>query len=330
MPLIVNEWKYDERIWSTASMLDDSKIIFGCWDQRVHCLNIKSGEEEWSFKTNGPIYSSPVVLENGDFVIGSDEGVLWKITCSGELLWKIEGNGSFHGTPLIDENNKIVYAGCYDHHMYAIDLEYGSIIWKQIFNPHILEDIYSSPALTPQENIVFGTGHEVICLNKFGDKIWDFKTFGNVDSTAAIDYELNIGMLGSEDGFIYGFDVISGEVLWKVRTGDVVVSSAAISYYHQACIGSNDKKLYCVNLGTGDLIWTKDIGNKSLYTSFTTLPNGDYLVVVGGKLICIDYLDGSIVWEVDFPQGVHSPPLITPNGKIVVGSHFGSLYLLSW
>jgi len=57
-------------------------------DDAIHCLDTKTGEEEWLFTTGGPIRIAPA-YHKGNLYFGSDDGFAYCISASdGELLWK--------------------------------------------------------------------------------------------------------------------------------------------------------------------------------------------------------------------------------------------------
>lgn len=57
-------------------------------DDAVHCINTKSGKEEWIYTTNGPIRNAPAYYK-GRIYIGSDDGFVYCLNATnGELIWK--------------------------------------------------------------------------------------------------------------------------------------------------------------------------------------------------------------------------------------------------
>ena len=57
----------------------------------------------------------------------------------------------------------------------------------------------------------------------------------------------------------------SGEVLWRVATGDEVLASAALAG-DTAYIGSKDGSLYALNADTGEVLW-KHSTSYGIYSS---------------------------------------------------------------
>jgi len=114
---------------------------------KIVALDTDTGEEIWSFYTDGPI-RFPGVVSNGKVYFGSDDGCLYCLhASSGELAWKFQaapkerkllGNlrlistWAVRGGPVIE--NGVVYfaAGPFPVmgvFIYALDAETGEVIW---------------------------------------------------------------------------------------------------------------------------------------------------------------------------------------------------------
>jgi len=78
-----------------------SKLYYGSTsDNAIHCLDVKTGIEEWTYTTGGPIRVAPV-FHNGMLFFGSDDGYAYCIKAnSGKLVWKF--------TPAKDQSTKVM------------------------------------------------------------------------------------------------------------------------------------------------------------------------------------------------------------------------------
>jgi outer membrane protein assembly factor BamB len=323
---------FEERVWSIPSAITPNKVVIGCWDNSVHCVNITSLERIWRFQTDGPVYSSPAVLADGSFVIGCEDRVLRRIDMHGRALWQFAAKDSFHGTPTVDQVRRLVYAGSYDHHMYAIDVDCGALVWKSGFSRDIEDDIYSSPALRANGDIIFGSDNLLVCMDTFGERRWIVEADGRFEGTAALSESTGTGVIGTEEGgLIYVFALSDGKVIAKVPTGGFVVSCPSIGLNGLAFVGSNDGWIYSIDLVSGRVPWRSRIGSEFRYTPFSTLPSGDPLFVsVDEKLHCLSSITGERLWDLEMPGGAHSAPLVTPTGKLIVGSHRNCVHFFSW
>ncbi len=112
-------WRYDEMdgpVFSSPAVTDDY-VVFGSQDERVHCIDRKTGKRVWVFKTGGNVDSSPVVC--GDKVVfGSDDGRLYLLRLSdGAELWSYEIGQPITASPAVAGSAIIV--GSEDGTVYA-------------------------------------------------------------------------------------------------------------------------------------------------------------------------------------------------------------------
>ncbi len=71
----------------------------------VHCLNARTGEQEWFFTTNGPVRYPPS-YSNGKLYVGSDDGHAYCINAQdGSFVWKYSPN---EDKRLIGNNDSLI------------------------------------------------------------------------------------------------------------------------------------------------------------------------------------------------------------------------------
>jgi len=85
-------------------------------------------ELAWKFRTDGPIFSSPVVA-SGVVYIGSWDGSLYAInSTTGQEVWRFNTGGEIFSSPMITDET--VYIGSGDGHLYAIHAKTGQEKWR--------------------------------------------------------------------------------------------------------------------------------------------------------------------------------------------------------
>lgn len=79
----------------------EDKLFYGSSsDHAIHCLDTKTGEEEWTYTTGGPIRVAPV-FHSGKLFFGSDDGYAYCIKANtGKLVWKY--------APVSDSQKKVI------------------------------------------------------------------------------------------------------------------------------------------------------------------------------------------------------------------------------
>lgn len=78
------------------------KLYYGSTaDNAIHCLDAKTGKEEWTYTTGGPIRVAPV-FHDGKLYFGSDDGYAYCIKAhNGKLVWRF--------TPVEDQTQKLMH-----------------------------------------------------------------------------------------------------------------------------------------------------------------------------------------------------------------------------
>ncbi|AUG41125.1 hypothetical protein CXP47_14935 [Pseudomonas chlororaphis] len=321
-----------ERVWSIPCRIGEDRIVFGCWDNSLQCVSLRDGAHQWRFATQGPVYSSPAVSDDGSFVVGCEDHVLRRISQDGECLWAFHAQGPFHASPTIDPARSIVYAGSYDHTLYALDHASGRLLWKQSFDEQVEDDLYSSPALDADGNVIVGTDNILMCFRPDGEERWRITETGRFEGTAAIDHASGRGVIGTEvDGKIIVFETKSGTVLRQFHTDGFVVSCPSLSPQGVAYVGSNDGHVYGIDLHSLQCLWRVNLECEFRYTPFTVLPSGDALLVgTDERLHCLAQRTGESLWRLEHSGGFHSSPLLTDDGHLVIGSHRNAVHFYRW
>ncbi|OFX90130.1 MAG: hypothetical protein A2W99_17570 [Bacteroidetes bacterium GWF2_33_16] len=306
---------------------------------------------KWKYRTNGQIYSSPVVLNNVLY-IGSNDSYLYAInTEDGSLKWKFKTGRRIKSTPCVV--NETVYFGSSDSSFYAVDASTGVEKWhfktggetifsaKNIFgiNSGGLNcpdpwDFYSSSPLYYNNAVYFGSGDSSIyCLNaENGNKIWSYKTNGIVHSSPAV-YN-NIVVCGSWDSKIYALDSKTGKLIWDFQSGTDTTYNCFVGIQASPAIengivycGSRDANLYALEATTGNVIWKKRDPHSSWLPCSVAI-SGDNLYLGSSdalKFYIFDKNTGNIVSE--YRTGIYtfSSPAISGQSAFI-GAMNGKLY----
>lgn len=106
--------------------IHNEKIAFGCSNGVFYELS-KDGKILHSILVGAPIVSAPLVLEEGSFVFGSDNGNVYKVK-DGKVLSTFKTEGQVRETPSIDKIGRI-YFGSYDNYVYSLNSDF-SLRWK--------------------------------------------------------------------------------------------------------------------------------------------------------------------------------------------------------
>jgi outer membrane protein assembly factor BamB len=143
-PTGTNKWvfKAGGPIYSSPAVAA-GKCIFGCYDNKVYCLDTQTHGVNWIDSTRSNILSSPVVAGNNKYVyIGSNDNNLYALNINdGTVKWRYNTVGFISSSPLV--YNGTVYIASNAKYFWALDGETGTLIW----NYNISSEMNSSPAV---------------------------------------------------------------------------------------------------------------------------------------------------------------------------------------
>lgn len=158
--------KWSRRTWgfvsASVAIGTDGTLYIGSFDSYLYALDPDTGKAKWKFKTNDHIYATAALDDDADgetcaIYIGSTDGSLYALDPSGALLWKYDAGAPIRSSPVLGqapegESGKIVYFGCGNGRLYALNTHDGTRRWSFDTTPDDPElgdrnDLNGSPAL---------------------------------------------------------------------------------------------------------------------------------------------------------------------------------------
>ena len=281
----------------------------------------------------------------------SEAGVkpIWEFECEDE----VRGSANYH--------KGIVYAGCYDNNLYALNAENGEFKWKYPTEGGIV----SKPAVS-EETLVFGSEdmrlHSIYLRN--GKLNWTFYTKGAIRSSPYIA-EGHI-FIGSDDGHLYAINSNTGRQAWRSDGGSPIRStplvdndliyfgtelgdfycldySGAAKWRFKAkravtsspkimsgaiYFGSVDSTLYALDAKTGWIIWRIRLGKPTISTPWIE-ENLLFIGAIDGVIYCFDLSSSREVWRYSTDHQVTGSPIVHKD-SLYCGSVDGHLYCLEF
>jgi outer membrane protein assembly factor BamB len=308
-----------------------------------------------------PPPASQALFRNNLNRTGDFSNILWQAPTN-NLRWKFTAPNVIHGSPTVA--NGVVYVGCNDTKLYALDASTGSPIWNYTTggmvqsSPAVADGVVyvgsdngrvsalnaatgtliwenvtagsnrvrSSPAVAYGNVYVGGDTLGIYAINQStGMMTWANSTVGEVYSSPAVSN--GVVYFGSYDGYVYAVDAMTGVQLWKFHTrGNPVLSTPAI-YDNTVFIGGWDKDIYALSAATGAKVWNFTTG--APVQSSPVVANG--IVYIGSddhKVYALDANTKSEVWNFDTGGMVSSSPALA-NGEIIVGSYANKTYAIN-
>jgi outer membrane protein assembly factor BamB/tRNA A-37 threonylcarbamoyl transferase component Bud32 len=300
--------------------------------------------------------------------VARETGILAQVSTPSEMLSKNEGikpiwafkcEDEIRGSPTY--SNGVIYVGCYDNNLYALNAENGDFIWKYPTEGGIV----SKPAVF-DNNIIIGSEDFRLCAvySRTGRESWIYQTEGSIRSSPHIA-EGHV-FIGSDDTYLHVVNATTGRQAWKAETGSPVRStpvviddfiyfgteagdfycldySGAVKWRFKAkravtsspilskgvvFFGSVDSTLYALDAKTGWVIWRFRLGKPSISTPILE-DNLLFTGAIDGSIICLDASTSREIWRYTTQHQVTGSPIVYKD-SLYCGSVDGFVYCLEY
>jgi outer membrane protein assembly factor BamB len=224
-------------------------------------------------------------------------------------IWVFECEDEIRGTP--NYHQGVLYVGCYDNNLYALDAANGEFRWKYPTDG----GLPGRPAVMDNTVFVGSEDHRMHAIStRTGSVVWTYFTEGPVRSSPRIAQ--GHVFIGSDDGFLHAVNQASGRVAWKTDAGGMVRSTPFVSDEF-VYIGTEAGEVLAMDY-RGESKWR--FRAKRAVTS-SPVVKGDTLFVgsMDGTLYALDANTGWVIWRYRLGKGTISTPLVVDN-LVVVGA----------
>lgn len=203
-----------DKIWSTPSV-SNGVAYFGSHDRKVYAVNLATGEEIWSFETEGVVAGTPLVV-NGMVIAGSFDKNLYALDAlDGDLRWQFEGGNWFWAGAV--SNGEMIFAPNMDGYIYALDRD-GILHWKYDAG----DSIVSKPVLVPRGLVVAPRNGRLLLLDVSSSadrsaeqRLLSSQSLGDAQIKAPLVAVGESVYVGSDDGSVRRVEVKGGQVqMW--------------------------------------------------------------------------------------------------------------------
>ncbi|WP_395463153.1 PQQ-binding-like beta-propeller repeat protein [Wolbachia endosymbiont of Cantharis cryptica] len=191
---------------------------------------------------------------------------------TGEIQWEKELRAPVRGKAAVINNKLVVLT--IDNYLHAFDIKDGGSIWAYQNGINQVRGLYSvSPAISDDKIIAPFSNGELIAFSEDGKKLWSQKLSTNILDTQLTDVTTTPRVLGdiliaTNNSYIYGIDVKSGNILWS-KPIQVKSVSDIKSYYSplikeqraggRIFIVTKDNKVIGLDILSGKTVWTSDL-----------------------------------------------------------------------
>jgi outer membrane protein assembly factor BamB len=331
-------------IFSTPVIDENGVIYVGSADHNFYALN-PDGREKWRFTTDEIIDSAAAIprpgllsAEPGILVPAGDGHIYYLNRDDGRLIWAFTApdkafNSWFEGNVQLGYDGTI-YAGNTNFNYYAITPQ-GELEWTF----PTASNAWSVAGIGKDGTIFWGSNDTfVYAVAPDGRQKWAKRTLGFIAASAAIGSDGTV-YISSFDSYLYALDPVTGDTLWRFRTGDHIYSSAALAVDEQGqttavYVGSADGSLYALDTA-GNLLWSYDTGDvirSSPVLGRTPDGSGDivYFGAGNGRFYALNAADGTRRWSFDTTDAdperrdrndLNASPALGQTGVYFAGEH---------
>ncbi len=241
---------------TSAPGLGAKLMVVGSQDGTLYALAREDGHRLWTFATQAPIYAAPLLTDSLVYVPGGD-GTLYAVGINdGVLRWKVPGAGSLHSSPALADG--AIYYGSTDGRIYAVNATDGAARWGKgiptggavesravIAQGRVLAgsddprlyaldaaaggeywdypatgEVFAAPIVITDTVYTASNGGTLAALDLIsGAERWETDAAGPILYTPAIDGR-SLYVLITADPYLYAFDARTGQLQWKIDTGD--------------------------------------------------------------------------------------------------------------
>jgi eukaryotic-like serine/threonine-protein kinase len=235
-----------------------------------------------------------------------------------ELLWSFKCEDEVRSSPCV--SGGMLFVGCYDTNVYALDAGRGEFRWK-----YATEGGISSSPTVWQDMVLVGSEDGALYSldTRRGNLRWTFRTAKAVRSSPRVDDR--VVFVGSDDQHFYALDGLRGTMIWKYRSW-MPIRSSACTANGSVFVGGSDGHVYCFDIRNGGLKWKQ----KTQQPVISSPIYSEGLVIVGSmdnNVYALDGEGGWPAWRYRTNHYVNSSPVVVGT-RVFIGGVDGTMYAL--
>lgn len=281
----------------SSPVVAEGRLVVGCDDGRVYCLDSASGAPLWSFATEDVI-EAPALIHEGSVYIGSSSGWFYALEIeSGALRWKQEtGDKILGGANWVEaEGETRIVVGSYDSSLHCFAALDGRPCWTYSTGNYV----NGTPAVA-NGRIVFGGCDSFLHVVSAEDGAGVAKIELGSDAHVAGSVAISEGRvyLGHYGNAFVCADLAKNELVWSFPDAKHPFFSSPALAEGRAVFGGRNKQLHCVAQADGKLLW-KFATRRKVDGSPVIVGDAVVFAAGDGRIHVLALSDGSERWSVE-------------------------------
>ena len=307
---------------SAATVADGTVYVGGATETGggVVAVDADSGQTVWRRPLDGFVAGGPTVVADTLYAaVGGETGELVALdTETGTPRWRLS-TGSIRSAPTVVDG--VVYAGSYDHTLYAVDAATGDVVWT------VTPEGYGLTAPTVVDGTVYvGSGRpgRLLAVDAADGTVeWATRTAGWVRSAPTVVD--GVVYAGDDGGKLSAVATDTGVPVWQYDADDTVATAVTVAD-DTVYVGSDDGRLHAVADENGTPVWRHQTG--APVSAAPTVAADRVYVGTNESLHVVDAAAGTTVWELQTDAPVHAAPTVA-DGTVYTADEQGELYALA-
>lgn len=230
-------------------------------------------------------------------------------------VWAFQCEDEIRGTPFYLKG--MLYTGCYDNNLYALNASNGEFLWKYPTGGGIV----SRPTAV-DETVYFGSEDKRMYAvhARTGKMNWAYDTDGRIRSSGRIaDGHI---FIGSDDKYLHAINLNTGRMAWRYDAGDEIRSTPFI-VKDLIYFGTEGGEMMCLDF-RGQVKW-RFKAKRGITSSPWVQDNVVYFNSLDGFMYALDAKSGWLVWRFRMEKGSIVSPYVSET-MVYTGSSDGHIY----
>lgn len=232
--------------------------------------------------------------------------------------WTFESADEIRGSALYHRGT--VYFGSYDHHLYALNAQTGTLSWKYQTDGGIV----SRPAISDEAVFIGSEDNRLhVLAARSGSLLWTYYTNGPIRSSPFIAH--GHVFIGSDDMSLHAVNINGGRGIWQIDTIGEVRSTPFVTQ-EEVYAGNESGEFYCMDF-RGGIKWRYKA--KRGITSSAVVADGTvFFCSLDAYIYALDAKSGYFIWRFKMDKGSISSPSVSEN-LLYTGAIDGNIYCIN-
>ena len=296
----------------------------------VSAYSAENGTEVWARDLTDDdeddgFFGGGVAYDNGSLFVSTGFAQVFALDArNGKLKWKKQLTGAMRAAPTVRGNR--VFVTTADNKLFALSAFTGEELWKyEGFSETASLLGSSSPAVDQGVVVATFTSGEIVGVRvENGKRLWADSLAALRRSDAALAHirgrpviDRGLAIAVSNSGMMVAIDLRTGRRVWEREIASMENPWVAGNYIFSL---TNEAEIVCISRKTGQIHWVQALPRyerpeklKDVILWTGPVLASDRLIVAGshGIALAISPYTGKILGQVEMPDGVTIPPVIS-------------------